>query len=241
MRHVTAAVEAEAPAAASTADLVAEVADAARRLESASPADIIGWAVERFAGDVVVASSFEDAVLIHVAVSADPTIEILLLDTQYLFAETLWYVDELRSRFDLNLTVARPQVQPDNRWQIDTAECCNLRKVEPLNRSLAGHAAWVTGLKRVDAPSRSNAGVVEWDAARSMVKLNPLATWTADDMAAYAERHHLPPNPLTERGYPSIGCWPCTRPVAPGEDPRSGRWAGSSKTECGLHVAGASS
>lgn len=207
------------------------------QFETATPLDVLSWAVERFDGDVVVASSFEDAVLVHLAVTAKPDIEILLLDTQYLFAETLWYVEELRSRFELNLTVMEPLVKPDNRWQIDIGECCQVRKVEPLNRGLAGHASWATGLKRADAPTRAAAPIVSWDTARSMVKLNPLATWTAEDMAAYAELHRLPANPLAERGYPSIGCWPCTRPVAPGEDPRSGRWSGSQKTECGLHVA----
>ncbi|MFP5376865.1 MAG: phosphoadenylyl-sulfate reductase, partial [Acidimicrobiia bacterium] len=109
-------------------------------------------------------------------------------------------------------------------------------KVEPLARALAGRAAWITGLRRVDAPTRAKAPIGSWDAARSMVKVNPLASWTDADMAGYAADHQLPVNPLTERGYPSIGCWPCTRPVAPGEDPRSGRWAGRGKTECGLHA-----
>lgn len=214
-----------------------ELAAKSELFETATPLDVLSWAVDRFDGDVVVASSFEDAVLVHLAVTAKPDIEILLLDTQYLFAETLWYVEELRSRFNLNLKVMEPLVKPDNRWQLDVGECCQVRKVEPLNRGLAGHAAWATGLKRADAPTRAAAPIVSWDAARNMVKLNPLATWTPEHMAAYAEEHRLPTNPLAERGYPSIGCWPCTRPVAPGEDPRSGRWAGSEKTECGLHVA----
>ena len=221
----------------SLTDQVPDLEAQSAEFETASPGEVLSWAVERFNGDVVVASSFEDPVLVHLAVTAKPDIEILLLDTQYLFAETLWYVEELRARLDLNLRVMEPLVEPDSRWQIDVGECCQMRKVEPLNRGLAGHAAWATGLKRADAPTRAAAPIVSWDAARNMVKLNPLATWTAEDMAAYAELHHLPANPLAERGYPSIGCWPCTRPVAPGEDPRSGRWAGSQKTECGLHVA----
>jgi len=213
-----------------------DLASVSTGFERASPAAIIGWAVERFGDDITVACSFEDAVLVDIAVSAKPDVEILFLDTQYHFAETLWYVEELRRRYDLNLKVMEPLVEPDNRWQRDVASCCGVRKVEPLNRGLAGKAAWVTGLKRVDAPTRADAPIVSWDVARNMVKVNPLATWTALDLAVYAREHDLPPNPLAERGYSSIGCWPCTKPVAPGEDARAGRWSGLDKTECGLHA-----
>ncbi len=214
-----------------------ELAAAAEGFERAAPATIIHWAADRFGDSLTVASSFEDAVLIHLAVSVKPDIEILFLDTQYHFAETLWFVEEVRRRYDLNLKVMEPLVEPDNRWQRDVTACCGVRKVEPLNRGLAGKDAWITGLKRVDAPTRANAPIVSWDAPRGMVKVNPLATWTPLDLALYAAEHHLPANPLVERGYPSIGCWPCTKPVAPGEDPRSGRWTGLEKTECGLHVS----
>ena len=206
------------------------------RFERATPATILQWAVDQFGDDLTVACSFEDGVLPHLAASVKPDIEILFLDTQYHFAETLWFVEELRRRYDLNLRVMKPLVSPDNLWQTDVAGCCGVRKVEPLNRALAGKAAWVTGLKRSDAPTRAKAPIVAWDAARSMVKVNPLATWTDLDADFYAAEHGLPSNPLAERGYPSIGCWPCTKPVAPGEDPRSGRWTGLGKTECGLHT-----
>ena len=212
-----------------------ELAAVSDRFERAAPTEIIQWAVDRFGDSLTVASSFEDGVLIDLAVSVKPEIEILFLDTQYHFAETLWFVEELRRRYGLNLKVMQPQVEPDNRWQRDVSSCCGVRKVEPLNRGLAGKQAWITGLKRVDAPTRANAPIVSWDAARGMVKVNPIATWTGLDLAVYAAEHDLPTNPLTERGYPSIGCWPCTKPVRPGEDPRSGRWAGLDKTECGLH------
>jgi phosphoadenosine phosphosulfate reductase len=212
-----------------------ELAEASARLEAAPPQAAIAWAVERFGDDLTVASSFEDAVLIDLAVSVKPDIEVLFLDTQYHFAETLWFVEEVRRRYDVNLRVIEPLVEPDNRWQRDLQGCCGVRKVEPLNRALTGKRAWITGLKRVDAPTRADAPIVSWDAGRGLVKVNPLATWTPADMASYAADHGLPVNPLTERGYPSIGCWPCTRPVAPGEDPRAGRWSGSDKTECGLH------
>lgn len=207
-------------------------------LETGQPAATIRWAAEQFGVDgLVVTASFEDAVLVHVAATAVPGIEIVLLDTQYLFAETKWLVDELTKKLDLNLRVVHPlpNVQPDNLWKTNMEGCCAIRKVEPLNRSLEGKRAWVTGVRRADGPTRASAPVGSYDIGRNIVKLNPLAAYTDDDMALYAQLHELPANPLTERGYPSIGCWPCTRAVAPGEDKRGGRWAGSAKTECGLH------
>jgi len=208
-------------------------------LETGQPADTLRWAANEFGVDgLVVTASFEDAVLVHIAATAVPGIEIVLLDTQYLFAETKWLVDELTKSLDLNLRIVNPlpHVQPDNLWQTDTEGCCAIRKVEPLNRSLEGKKAWVTGVRRVDGPTRANTPVGTFDIGRNIVKLNPLAAYTDDDMALYAQLYDLPANPLSERGYPSIGCWPCTRPVAPGEDKRAGRWSGSAKTECGLHV-----
>ncbi len=208
-------------------------------LEQAHCADVLRWAAETYGTEsMVVTASFEDAVLVHAAATAVPGVEIVLLDTQYLFAETRWLVDELKALLPLNLRVVHPlaDVQPDNLWQRDTEACCRVRKVEPLNRALAGKSVWVTGVRRVDGPTRANAPVVSFDPVRNLVKLNPLAAWTDDDMALYEQIHELPKNPLSERGYPSIGCWPCTRPVAPGDDKRAGRWAGSAKTECGLHV-----
>lgn len=215
---------------------LAELAEVSAGLETRPAGAAVRWAHERFGDDLVLAASFQDAVLIDVAVKVAPRIEVVFLDTQYHFAETLWYVEELRRRYDLNLRVLEPLVEPDNRWRTDVEGCCGVRKVEPLARALAGRAAWVTGLRRADAPTRAAAPVVSWDVARSMVKVNPLASWTDADMAGYVADHGLPANPLTERGYPSIGCWPCTRPVMPGEDPRSGRWSGKGKTECGLHA-----
>lgn len=208
-------------------------------LDSWQPADVMRWAAGQFGIDgLVVTASFEDAVLVHVAATAVPGIEITLLDTQYLFAETQWLVDELTKRLDLNLRLIRPlpDVLPDNLWQTDTEGCCHVRKVEPLNRAIAGKAAWVTGIRRADGPTRADAAVAAFDIGRGLVKVNPLATYSDDDMALYAQLHELPAHPLADKGYASIGCWPCTRPVAPGEDKRAGRWSGSAKTECGLHV-----
>ena len=194
-------------------------------LEAQHPLDIIRWAIDTHGVEQVVATvSFEDAVLAHLVHTAHPDADIVLLDTQY--------------RFGMQVRVVRPldDVVPDNRWQHDVEGCCQVRKVEPLQRAIAGKAAWITGVRRVDGPTRANAPVAGFDVGRNLVKVNPLATWDDDAMALYAELNDLPANPLSERGYPSIGCWPCTRPVAPGEDKRGGRWAGNAKTECGLHV-----
>ena len=208
-------------------------------LETAHPGDVVRWAAEQFGVDqLVVTASFEDAVLVHVAATAAPGIEITLLDTQYLFAETKWLADELTKRLDLNLRVIHPlpEVQPDNLWQTNTEACCQVRKVEPLQRALDGKQAWITGIRRVDGPTRANAPIAAYDVGRGLVKVNPLAAMSDDELELYRSLYELPANPLSERGYPSIGCWPCTRPVAPGEDKRAGRWSGSAKTECGLHT-----
>lgn len=208
-------------------------------VEQLHPTDVLRWAFDTYGvGNVAVTSSFEDAVLVHLAVSVDPAADIVLLDTQYLFAETWWLVEQMQNRFGVDVRVISPlpDVQRDNLWQTDVEACCAVRKVEPLARALGGKAAWVTGVRRVDGPTRANTPVASYDINRNLVKINPLAAWTDADMALYAEINDLPANPLSARGYPSIGCWPCTRPVAEGEDRRGGRWSGSAKTECGLHV-----
>ena len=219
-------------------DLETELAELSASFEHAHPRDVVAWAGQRFGSGLVFTASFEDPVLLHVVADVARDTDVVLLDTQYLFAETHWYAERLTRQFGLNLVTYHPDpsVQPDDRWQTDTEGCCYVRKVEPLNRALAGRTAWITGVRRVDGPTRADAPIVSWDAARQLVKINPLATYSDDDMELYMQLHELEKNPLTERGYPSIGCWPCTRPVAPGEDKRAGRWSGQSKTECGLHV-----
>jgi phosphoadenosine phosphosulfate reductase len=197
----------------------------------------VRWAAERFGEQLCVTASFGDATLAHVAHAAVPGIQITLLDTGYLFAETEWFADDLRGRFGLNLRILRPAADLErNVWQTDTDACCAARKVEPLARALEGRSAWVTGLRRSDSLSRRAAPLVHDDLLRGVTKINPLAAWTDAHVDAYAGAHGLPSHPLADRGYDSIGCWPCTRPVADGDDPRSGRWADSDKTECGLHL-----
>lgn len=226
---------------APTALSAAEIHALNAQLEGHHPYEILRWAAQQFGTSIAVTASFEDAVLPHLAHRAIPGVDIVLLDTQYLFAETWWLARELERRFGVSLRVLRPAdgVEPDNRWQHDVEGCCHVRKVEPLGRALAGHDAWVTGVRRVDGPTRAETPILQHDLLRGLVKINPLAAWTDDDLAAYVAEHDLPVNPLSERGYPSIGCWPCTRPVAPGEDRRAGRWSGHDKTECGLHVSAA--
>jgi phosphoadenosine phosphosulfate reductase len=215
-----------------------EIHRASKQLDDASPAEIMQWAGDRFGDDLVVTASFGDATLVHLAATTIPGVEIALIDTGYLFAETLWYAERLRSQFDLNLTIVRPQVDESDadRWQYDPDGCCGVRKVEPLNRTLQGRAAWASGLRRADSAARANAPAVSFDVERGITKINPLVSMTDDDVEEYHRLHDLPKNPLTDRGYPSIGCWPCTRPVQPGDDPRAGRWADTEKTECGLHL-----
>jgi phosphoadenosine phosphosulfate reductase len=214
---------------------LAELAAVSRELETKPATSAIEWAWDRFGPDVVLAASFQDCVLISLAAQVAPGIEVAFLDTGYHFAETLWYVEQVRSRFDLNLSVIKPDVPLDDLWLTDPDACCAARKVEPLQRALAGKAAWMSGLRRDEAPSRANSPIVSYDVGRGLVKVNPIATWTDQDVAGYIHDHELPVHPLADRGYASIGCWPCTRPVEEGESARAGRWVGTDKTECGLH------
>jgi phosphoadenosine phosphosulfate reductase len=223
-----------APSLTQLPDL-AELAAASAELEHQPASAVVRWAWERYGRSAVLAASFQDCVLIDVAMTVAPDIEVVFLDTQYHFAETLWYVDQVRERYDFDLRVVTPTIPRDDLWQVDPDSCCEMRKVEPLARALEGHSAWLTGLRRDEAPTRANAPIVGWDVGRGIAKVNPLATWTHDDVEQYVRDRGLPEHPLRRNGYQSIGCWPCTRPVHDGEDPRAGRWAGSGKLECGLH------
>jgi phosphoadenosine phosphosulfate reductase len=214
---------------------LSELAELSRSFESAPASSVIKWASERFGDRLVLAASFQDCVLIDLVAKTAPGTEVVFLDTQYHFAETLWFVEQVRARYDLNLTVMRPKATLDDLWHSDPDQCCRVRKVEPLERALKGRAAWMTGLRRDEVSTRAGTPIVTFDVNRNLVKVNPLATWTDLDVNGYIRDHNLPVHPLAERGYSSIGCWPCTRPVGEGEDARAGRWSGSDKTECGLH------
>lgn len=213
------------------------------RLETASAAHIADWAVATFGEGLIVAASMQDTILPHLFGMRLPGVEVLFLETGYHFAETIATRDEAARVLPITVvnalpaqTVAEQDAQYGARLHDrDPSLCCALRKVEPLGRSLAGHTAWVTGLRRADAATRADAPVVSWDAKHGLVKINPLAAWSDAQVEEYQVTHGLPRNPLVAQGYPSIGCAPCTRAVAPGEDARAGRWSGTDKTECGLH------
>lgn len=213
----------------------AELVELNRDFEDSTPAQILKWAHDRFGSQLAVTSSFGDAVLAHLAWTTVPGIEVVLLDTGYLFAETLWYAEHAASLFNGNLRIVKQELPLDNLWLDDTDACCHARKVLPLERLLVDRQGWVTGLRRDDSEGRSTAPIVQNDIARNAVKVNPIAKWTEADVDSYTVEHCLPVNPLTGRGFTSIGCWPCTRAPKPGADTRSGRWAGTDKTECGLH------
>jgi phosphoadenosine phosphosulfate reductase len=213
------------------ADLAAQSA----AFERAPAEEIVGWAAETFGDGLCVTTSLTDAVVLDLAARVAPGIEVVFLDTQYHFAETLATLDVVRERYPVRLTVRRPDRPLDDLWRTDTDACCHARKVVPLDEALAGKAAWLSGLRRADSTERAETPIVTRD-QRGLVKVNPIATWSDDDLALYIRLHDVPVNPLVARGYPSIGCWPCTQPVAPGADARAGRWAGTAKTECGLHL-----
>ena len=217
---------------------------AGRDLETASAQEILRWAVDTFGDGFAIASSMGDGLLAHLAGSVAPGVDILFLDTGYHFAETIGTRDAIASTYDVNVRTILPLLtvqQQDEEygaelWDRDPTQCCAMRKVEPLARALEPYVAWGSGIRRDEAVTRRNTKVVEWDFKRQKVKVNPIATWTQADVDAYVEQHGILVNPLAYDGYPSIGCAPCTHRVAPGEDPRSGRWSGQAKTECGLHV-----
>jgi phosphoadenosine phosphosulfate reductase len=209
----------------------------------ASARELLQWTEDTFGSSYVVASNMQDAVLVHLATLVRPGADVLFLDTGYHFAETVGTRDAVELVYGANVVDVRPEhtvAEQDRRlgkdlFARDPNECCRLRKVVPLQRWLTGYNAWITGIRRVEAPTRANAPLISFDEAFGLVKINPIAAWSDDEMAAYIEQHGLLVNPLLEEGYPSIGCAPCTRKPEPGADPRSGRWAGLAKTECGLH------
>ncbi len=226
------------------AELRALADEAEARFGSAPAAEVLAWAAETFGSGLVVASSMADTHLVHLAQSAAPGVDVLFLDTGYHFAETIGTRDAVAAVYAVNLISITPRqtvaeqdaAHGPKLHDRDPERCCALRKVEPLERGLSPYTAWVNGMRRVDAPTRTDIRVVDYDAKRGMVKISPLAGWTDEDVAAYVEAHGVLVNPLFQDGYTSIGCEPCTRRVLPGEDPRAGRWAGFAKTECGLHT-----
>ncbi|MEU8137179.1 phosphoadenylyl-sulfate reductase [Streptodolium elevatio] len=216
---------------------------AARELEDATAEEILAWASETFGPRWCVTSSMEDAVLAHLASRVQPGIDVVFLDTGYHFVETIGTRDAVAAVYPVNVITLTPRqtvAEQDAEYgpklhDRDPDRCCALRKVAPLQTSLDGYDAWATGLRRDDSPERADTPVVGWDAKKRKVKISPIARWNQDQVDAYILEHGVLTNPLLMDGYASIGCEPCTRRVAPGEDPRAGRWAGRAKTECGIH------
>jgi phosphoadenosine phosphosulfate reductase len=227
-----------------TTDLRAIAAEAAERFADGPAGDVITWAAMTFPGRLAVAASMQDGVLPHLASRFAPDADVLFLDTGYHFAETLETRVEVAERYRLRVLDVRPVqtvTEQDAQYGAqlhdrDPNLCCALRKTAPLDAALGRYNAWINGLRRVDAPTRVNTPVVGFDEKRDMVKISPLAAWSDEDLENYIFAHEVIVNPLLQQGYPSIGCAPCTRAVAPGADPRSGRWADFDKTECGIHL-----
>ncbi|NYG57352.1 phosphoadenosine phosphosulfate reductase [Nocardioides daedukensis] len=220
------------------------VSHAGAELELAPAEDIIEWAAATFGEKFCVTSSMGDAVLAHLAAKVAPGLDVVFLDTGYHFAETIGTRDAVEATMDVNLVTIAPDITVAEQdaihgkdlWKTDPDACCAIRKVKPLADSLAGYDAWATGLRRAETHNRVIAPVIGWDAKKGKVKVSPIARWSDEDVERYISENGVLVNPLVYDGYPSIGCWPCTARVAPGEDPRSGRWAGQNKTECGIHT-----
>ena len=223
-----------------------EIAAAAEKLAGQSPEEVLRWAAQTFGERLTMATAFgaEGCCLIHMLAQIEPAVRIFNLDTGYQFPETLAMRDRIKERYGIDVELIRPELttaeyeaehggplyvhRPD--------QCCHDRKILPLRRAVAGYDAWVSAIRRDQTEHRGAASVVQWDAKFSLVKVNPLLTWTRHDVWAFITAHDVPYNPLHDRHYPSIGCWPCTQPVRDGDDERAGRWAGTRKKECGLHV-----
>lgn len=213
-------------------------------LELAPAEDIIEWAAATFGERFCITSSMGDAVLAHLAAKVVPGIDVVFLDTGYHFVETLGTRDAVEATMDVNLITITPRqsvaeqdaTEGKDLFRTDPDRCCFLRKVQPLQESLAGYDAWATGLRRAETHHRIIAPVIGWDAKKQKVKVSPIARWSDEQVDRYIAENGVLVNPLVYDGYPSIGCFPCTRRVAPGEDARSGRWAGTGKTECGIHA-----
>ncbi|MFQ5693069.1 MAG: phosphoadenylyl-sulfate reductase [Nitrospinota bacterium] len=227
-----------------TPEALKELSD---EFENRSPQEAAAWALEEFHPDIALSCSFGGpggVVLVDMLTRIRPDVRVFYLDTEFLFPEVYETRDRLIERYGIRPVAYRPALSPKDQAVVQGPElyarqpdlCCHLRKVVPMREALAGLSAWVTAIRRDQSPTRAGTGIVEWDARFNLVKVNPLANWTEDDVWNYIGENDVPYNPLHDRGYPSIGCWPCTKPVEKGEHARAGRWVNFSKTECGLHA-----
>jgi phosphoadenosine phosphosulfate reductase len=227
---------------------VAEIVDANERLASATPQEVLSWAAERFGSRLMMATAFgaEGCCVLHMLAAIQPAATVVNLETGYQFPETLELRERIKDRYGIVVEYVRPE-QTTAEYEAEHGgplhvlrpdQCCYDRKIVPLRQAVQRIAplAWISAIRKTQTADRGRATVVEWDSKFNLVKVNPLLHWTKKDVWGFIHTHDVPYNPLHDRDYPSIGCWPCTRPVAPGEDDRAGRWAGKVKKECGLHV-----
>jgi phosphoadenosine phosphosulfate reductase len=217
-----------------------------QKLDEKSPQEILRWAVDCYFPRLTMATAFgaEGCCIIHMLAEIEPAVRIFNLDTGYQFPETLELREQIKERYGIEVEYIRPELSvaeyeaehggPMYRHRPD--QCCHDRKVLPLRRAIEGYDAWISSIRRDQTTHRARAGAVQWDAKFGLMKINPILSWTKKDVWNFISRHEIPYNPLHDRGYPSIGCWPCTAPVKDGDDERAGRWAGSTRKECGLHV-----
>jgi phosphoadenosine phosphosulfate reductase len=223
-----------------------QIAAANARLASASPQEILTWAVDAFFPRLTMATAFgaEGCCILHMLAEIEPGVHVFNLDTGYQFPETLALRERIKERYGIDVELVQPDLTVAEYeaahggplYSIRPDQCCHDRKVVPLRRAVAGYEAWISAIRRDQTPDRAAAKVVQWDKKFQLVKVNPLLNWTRKDVWNFINQHNVPYNPLHDEGYLSIGCWPCTRPVADGQDERAGRWAGTAKKECGLHV-----
>jgi phosphoadenosine phosphosulfate reductase len=223
-----------------------EIAAASSRLRDATPEDILRWAVEQFHPRLTMATAFgaEGCCIIHMLAQIQPAVRVFNLETGYQFPETLALRERIKERYGIEVEYIRPELTVAEYeaehggplYVLRSDQCCHDRKVLPLRRAIVGYDAWISAIRKDQTEHRAQAGVVQWDAKFELVKFNPLLNWTKKEVWAFIMKNDVPYNPLHDQDYPSIGCWPCTRPVTNGEDERAGRWAGKVKKECGLHV-----
>jgi phosphoadenosine phosphosulfate reductase len=230
---------------ASETSSVVDWVEANRILANAKPQEILRWAVETYAPRLTMATAFgpEGCIILHMLAEIDPTVRVFNLDTGYQFAETLELRDRIARRYGIEVELIRPDTTVEEYEAIhggplyatDPDRCCRERKLAPLRRAVEGYDAWISAIRADQSALRARASIVGWDAKFGLAKINPLLSWTKRDVWAFIVANDVPYNPMHDQGFPSIGCWPCTRAVAQGADERAGRWVGQAKTECGLH------
>jgi phosphoadenosine phosphosulfate reductase len=235
------------PVATATPELLEQLREQSQSLETATPQEIICWAVDRYFPKLTMATAFgpEGCVILHMLGEIEPRVHVFNLETGYQFPETLELRDQIAKRYGIEVELKRPDLTVEQYeslhggplYKTQPDQCCFDRKVKVLRQAAVGWSAWMSGIRRDQSPDRAKAPIVGWDKKFGLVKISPLANWTKKDVWNLITKHDIPYNPLHDQGYTSIGCWPCTRAVMFGEDERAGRWSGFAKTECGLHTS----